>query len=634
MKHIILTTLALITVITVNAQTWSEIKAKKDIYLFGEGKGETEEEADKNALSNLISQISVTVSKEFTMTEEEKISNGGAEATSYAQSKVKSYANATLTNAMQFIIKEEPNAIVGRCIKRSDVDKIFEGRRNLVMDYVALAEEAEEQLALDNALRLYFWASALLKTLPNPNVIKYTTKDGVEHLLATWIPVQMDNILGGIRVKIIKKEGNNADLLFTYKNQRISSLDYTYLDGNSWSSIYSAKDGRGVLELMPGASFENIRIRFEYRYQNQAQLYDKEVASALNVVKGGVRKKATYVLSMKDTEGAEGGSLTTNGVAKVGSLTTNGMANTGNMTTNAKSAMGTTTEELIANVQIPMVGAVTAQQKQMSKEVMEKVIGAIKSKNYQSIQNQFTEVGYDIFIKLMQYGNARILEQPELTYSKMDKQIVVRSIPMAFQFKNGAVKSFVEEVVFTLNPDGKIDNITFGLGDVATADIMGKTIWREEVRIMIINFLEVYKTAFALKRSDYIESIFDDNAVIITGRVTMRKNNSDADRYAQNRYVVRTRYTKEEYLKHLKVSFASKEFINIRFARTLVKKAQNMDVYGIQIKQDYYSSNYGDSGYLYLQVDMTNPKEPVIKVRTWQDQIDPEVGRPYGMEDF
>ena len=39
------------------------------------------------------------------------------------------------------------------------------------------------------------------------------------------------------------------------------------------------------------------------------------------------------------------------------------------------------------------------------------------------------------------------------------------------------------------------------------------------------------------------------------------------------------------------------------------------ETYGIQIKQDYYSSNYGDHGYLFLMVDFNDPENPSIKVR-------------------
>lgn len=623
MKRVLLFSIFAMLVICLNAQTWSEIKSQKNVYLCGEGRGETIEEADEQALVDLISQISIAVEKQFTMTEEETVSNKGAETSSYAKSKVRSYSSATLTNTERLIVQDEPEAVVGRYIKRSELDKIFKGRRDKVREYVGLALAAEQNMALDNSLRYLYWSSSLLKTLPHPDEVKYKTDDGIDHTLSNWIPAKMDDILGGIKVNVIGKEGNDVDLFFSYKGRPVSSLDYRYFDGRDMSSIYSAKDGRGVLELLPGTTPENIKLRYEYQYKDQAKLYDKEVASVVGVVKGGVRKKATCNIGVDWN--------------KATAAPANGMS--AGQTSAAAASQGTGSGvvidgEMVFRVNVPQVGNVPQERKSACKNVVDQIVKAIQNKNYSSVKGNFTDYGYEIFLKLMQYGNARVLQQREYTYSNMNDQTVVRSVPMSFNFKQGAVKSFVEDVVFTVNADGKVDNISFGLGDVATADIMAKTMWIESVKCMIVNFLEVYKTAFALKRLDYIESIFDDNAVIITGRVLMKKSDGDADRYASNRYVQRTRYTKAEYMDHLRASFGSKEYINIRFAHTMVQKAQGKEIYGIQLKQDYYSSNYGDSGYLYLQVDMTDPSQPVIKVRTWQDQIDPEVGRPYGMEDF
>lgn len=64
-----------------------------------------------------------------------------------------------------------------------------------------------------------------------------------------------------------------------------------------------------------------------------------------------------------------------------------------------------------------------------------------------------------------------------------------------------------------------------------------------------------------------------------------------------------------------------------------MRKAKDGEEYGIQIKQDYYSTNYGDEGYLYIQVDLNDRKEPIIKVRTWQPEPDPEVGL-FGLGNF
>ena len=144
--------------------------------------------------------------------------------------------------------------------------------------------------------------------------------------------------------------------------------------------------------------------------------------------------------------------------------------------------------------------------------------------------------------------------------------------------------------------------------------------------------LENYKTAYALKRLDYIRSIFDDNAVIVTGKVVTRLDNeayNDGQAYNNNRFVELTRQSKEQYMRNLERCFESNEYINIRFANNDIIRTNNEaagETYGIQIKQDYYSSNYGDTGYLFLMVDLNDPKKPIIKVRAWQPERDPNFG--------
>lgn len=78
----------------------------------------------------------------------------------------------------------------------------------------------------------------------------------------------------------------------------------------------------------------------------------------------------------------------------------------------------------------------------------------------------------------------------------------------------------------------------------------------------------------------------------------------------------------------------SNEFINIRFASNdVLKLGKGGETYAIQIAQDYYSSSYGDKGYLFLIVDINDPDTPLIRLRTWQPEKDPNFGL-YGPGDF
>ena len=229
---------------------------------------------------------------------------------------------------------------------------------------------------------------------------------------------------------------------------------------------------------------------------------------------------------------------------------------------------------------------------------------------------------------MVKYGQAKIIRDPEYQFLECNGEITCRSIPMSFKFQTNK-RTFVEDLVLVLNKEGKLDALSFGLNKPAVDDIMNHTAWNDTVRNVLINFLESYKTAYALKRYDYINSIFSEDALIITGSVVKQHANTEGqNNIVPSKQAVRyTRQTKSEYMKRLKHIFRSSEFINLRFADNQVRKSGvGGEIYGIQIKQDYFSSSYGDTGYLFLMVDLNNPKEPVIHVRTWQPEKDPNFG--------
>jgi hypothetical protein len=202
---------------------------------------------------------------------------------------------------------------------------------------------------------------------------------------------------------------------------------------------------------------------------------------------------------------------------------------------------------------------------------------------------------------------------------------MARSLPMRFSFSNNR-RQFIENVVFHLAPDaGKIRSLSFALPDNVCREIMQHGQWGEYSRLAIIDFIETYKTAYALKRLDFIESIFSENALIIVGKVV--KNYTGADHPFTPSTVRLTQYKKEQYIRQLATVFRSNEYVNLKFTDISVKQAgAGGEIYGIQLKQDYFSTSYGDTGYLFLMVDLNKAQEPLIHIRTWQPEKDPDFG--------
>ena len=349
------------------------------------------------------------------------------------------------------------------------------------------------------------------------------------------------------------------------------------------------------MEFNKGMIPDDIQINLEYAYRSQAHICP-EVESVMQVVSGHSMPGARISLSTRNSQ------LQTKSVSL------------------ATSSSNDESQQIQAFAPVP--------NEDLYRKVLNRVMNAIRTKAFDEVKDCFTSDGWEMFRSLIQYGQAKVINTDACALYRYDNNVVARSIQMAFSFKQGVRKNFVEDVVFTFTSEGKIDCLAFGLDHKARTDILNKGVWSVEARQKLMEFLENYKTAYALKRLDYLRTIFDDDAVIIVGHVATRlvRKSGDGVRYEAHRYVQRTHYSKEQYLQNLVRCFKSNEFVNIRFANNDVRKARNGEEYGIQIKQDYYSTHYGDTGYLYLQVDLNDRNQPIIKVRTWQPKPDPTMG--------
>jgi hypothetical protein len=591
-RHII----TLIIIILLNhdgiTQTVKEVKADHENYFWGEGSGSTIRKADNEALSMLINQISTQVESRFELLQQE----ANNEYQEKFNSVIKTYSAATLKNTERIVTGEEPEAKVFRYIKRSEVDNIFIDRKNKILEFARNGEQALVNYQIADALKYYYWSLTLLKSHPDGNRI--TTPDG--ELMAVWLPEQINDIFQQIEISLgeLIKEQTYATLMLNirYKGIPVSTYDYTYWDGRNWSNIISAKDGKGFVEF-PGSNpeIEEVRLKTEYMFEGESAI-DAELDDVIQKIEP-VPFRNSYITIKQERS--------------------------------TSSEIRKNEPEKIAEYNSPFTEVTD---KQPYIKIAEDLKNSIRSGNYGSARPLFTEKGFDMYTKLVQFGKARVLGDQELSFIQQGMEVEARSIPMSFSFQNNN-KQFLEELVLHFDCNKKIDNLTFALGEQAIADIIERSSWSENIRMLMINFMEQYKTAYALKRLDYIESIFSDDALIITGSVLNIQPN-EMNRYLGSKIVQYNRYTKQEYIKKLKLSFQSNEFINLKFEENEIRKAgKGGEIYGIQIKQYYTSTNYCDAGYLFLMIDMNDTTKPSIQVRTWQPEKNAD-GSIYGLNDF
>lgn len=588
MKRLILALGIIITMaLTVMAQGVDGIK-RNSSYLYGEGGGVTLQAAKEAALADLIQKISVTVHSDFTSKERELNQDGNVTSDAEYQSIIRSYSTATLTNVKTIVLKPEPDASVFLYIAKSEIDRIFESRVAKAKEFVGNADEALKNGQIDDALRYYYWSYCLVKSLRYPNEAKIFV-DGQERSLLAWLPTRIDDVMGKVKVQSRRTADNTYEITATYDGRPVRSMDYTYFDGVDNSPVYSILDGKGLVELRPGMAMDAVQLKLEYEFRGLSR-NDSEVEAVVGAMKPAVYRRAYHRVALDG----------------------------------AASPEESTSTDVNGSMQSPLA---LTDMGTLGTAVMKPVMQALRSGSIEQCRKKFTAEGWEEFSKLMGYGKVTLMDDIRLDYFADGDCVVCRGLPVSCRFNRGRV--FNEKLSFYIDSNSKqITHVAMGLGREAMNDVvLGHLDWSEKSRTRIVGFLEDYRTAYATKNLEYLDKVFDDNAVIVLGKRLQVAPQLNKEGYMNNHRVQFTQLTKREFLRNLRRQFQSKDYINLHFSQNRIYQLQKgVERYGIEIKQDYYSSNYGDTGYLTLIFDLTNPDQPVIHVRTWQEQPDPNFG--------
>ena len=204
----------------------------------------------------------------------------------------------------------------------------------------------------------------------------------------------------------------------------------------------------------------------------------------------------------------------------------------------------------------------------------------------------------------------------------------VRNIPVSMMAAEEAEKE--QELVFNLTPMGLIDGVSIAIEENRYMEVMADTVSVEDYfrRQIILDFVENYRTSYNRKDLDYIESVFSDNALIITGKVIREKPKSDyAMRSLSTEKIVYQKRTKKEYIQNLKKVFAGNKYINVVFDEVeVIQHPKLTDIYGVTLKQELNTTRYRDVGFVFLMIDFQDENNPLIQVRTWQpEKVDGKV---------
>lgn len=177
------------------------------------------------------------------------------------------------------------------------------------------------------------------------------------------------------------------------------------------------------------------------------------------------------------------------------------------------------------------------------------------------------------------------------------------------------------ELTIDFSPSGKIEDINFAMGQSEYADLMRKGNELDDLdrRLQIIHWCEQFQNAYNKSDINFMENIFSEDAIIITGKISSRRVKSDVAiaNPVKVEYVVQS---KEQYLNGLRRLFSKGKYLNVKFTDyKIVRHGSKPNYYGVTLKQDWATgSGYRDQGIVFLVWDFNNEDEPKIHVRTWQ----------------
>lgn len=205
------------------------------------------------------------------------------------------------------------------------------------------------------------------------------------------------------------------------------------------------------------------------------------------------------------------------------------------------------------------------------------------------------------------------------------REYQVRNIPLMLTKKNDgeANKDKYQEAVIGFDSKGVITDFHLAISTNLYTKVLKENMAVSDFRYrqMILDYVEQFRTAYNTKDINFLDQIFSDDALIITGKV-IKVTPSEMTPYMSDKKVVYNKQSKKEYLTKLKSVFNTNKRINVIFDDIdVIGHPAKPNFYGVTLKQGYSSDRYSDMGYLFLLWDFTNEDAPKIHVRTWQPEM-------------
>ncbi|GHT72441.1 hypothetical protein AGMMS50262_01120 [Bacteroidia bacterium] len=195
----------------------------------------------------------------------------------------------------------------------------------------------------------------------------------------------------------------------------------------------------------------------------------------------------------------------------------------------------------------------------------------------------------------------------------------VRNIPVFIERGNKPEDKY-QDMLIEFDESGKISDLTIALSQHQYANVITTSVADVRQRQIILEFVENFRTAYNCKDLPYIEKVFSDEALIITGKY-------GKDLEGTGKKLELTTKNKHQYMDNLRQAFTKNAYINVKFDEITVKQHDGKpNLYYVYLTQEWNSSTYSDIGWLLLKIEFRDNDHPLIWVRAWQplDSGNPE----------
>lgn len=211
---------------------------------------------------------------------------------------------------------------------------------------------------------------------------------------------------------------------------------------------------------------------------------------------------------------------------------------------------------------------------------------------------------------------------------------MVRSIPLIIvpDADDKWAEGTFQEAVVEFDKSGNISDFRFSFSSRLgqSMEMCKGTVVDVERQVQILSWCDRLATAYNEHNMKFMQQVFSDKALIITGKVITQTNREFG---TTSQKVVYSKQTKRQYLTNLAKCFARNKWIKVDFdvvnvvssdgsiCSTVTQSNVDGNYYGVRLHQSWKSTHYSDEGYVFILWNFKDETRPQIEVRTWQPEI-------------